>query len=153
MIPAPDCPQKIYFRCYKLCHVCLSGTVNATRNWNKHPKIKNLRIGIFSLLSSLDFGCLARNSNLQLPQAGCESVTSTSWAFMLIPKTFIKFLSWLSQICPVTWYNHNQLHSLCMQFFEPHMLGNPPVWLHTAHTVNSNGFSHSAFHFLTNSCW
>ena len=24
------------------------------------------------------------------------------------------------------------------------MLGNPPVWLTTAHTVNSNGFSHSA---------
>jgi len=45
-----------------------------------------------------------------------------------------------------------QLRSLRVRFFEPHVLGNPPAWLHTAHTVNSNGFSHSAFHFLTNSC-
>jgi hypothetical protein len=31
-----------------------------------------------------------------------------------------------------------------VRLFEPHVLGNPPVWLHTAHTVNSKWFSYSA---------
>jgi len=42
-----------------------------------HSKIKNLGIGIFSPLSFLDFSRLVGNSNLQLPQVGYESVTST----------------------------------------------------------------------------
>ena len=40
--------------------------------------------------------------------------------------------------------NEQKLRSFSIPFLEPHVLENPPVWLTTAHTVNSNGFSHSA---------